>query len=289
MLFRSEKLRRIVEIEPANVPAHHMLGALELRAARFDRAAVEFELVLKLAPDRGLRCRALVSIGHDEYWDRRQFDTVTALRDAGVSLLFLSGNSVCWVTPLEPSHDGRPNRVISRAGPYGGQRPTALERARVNGPFSVQGPDEGLLMGARNVEPVNGGGDWICTKPDHWIFAGTGMKAGERIPGLVGWEYHGDPALEIPGLEVVAEGTALVEGTVPQRWAATVYPGPRGNVVFNASTIFWCQDLSAPPGHTLPWSHWSRPHGPDDRVKKITHNVLGRALAPRGPAAAADR
>jgi tetratricopeptide (TPR) repeat protein len=50
----AEKLRRIVEIEPANVPAHHMLGALELRAARFDRAAVEFELVLKLAPDRGL-------------------------------------------------------------------------------------------------------------------------------------------------------------------------------------------------------------------------------------------
>ena len=24
--------------------------------------------------------------------------------------------------------------------------------------------------------------------------------------------------------------------------------------------------LSMPPGHTLPWSHWSRPHGPDPRV-----------------------
>lgn len=50
----AEKLRRVVEIEPANVNAHHMLGALELRAARHDRAAIEFELVLKLAPDRGL-------------------------------------------------------------------------------------------------------------------------------------------------------------------------------------------------------------------------------------------
>ncbi|MFM7250595.1 MAG: N,N-dimethylformamidase beta subunit family domain-containing protein [Planctomycetaceae bacterium] len=234
-----------------------------------------------LAPDRGLGCRAFVSIGHDEYWDRRQFEAVTAMRDAGVSLLFLSGNSVCWVTPLEPSSDGRPHRVISRAGPYGGDRPTALERARVNGPFREQGPDEGLLIGARNVEPVNGGGDWICTKPDHWIFAGTGMRAGERIPGLVGWEYHGDAAHEIPGLEVVAEGTALVVGEQPQRWAATVYPGPRGGVVFNASTIFWCQGLSDPPGHTLPWSHWSRPHGPDARVQRITRNVLDRALAPR--------
>ena len=48
-------------------------------------------------------------------------------------------------------------------------------------------------MGARNVEPVNGGGDWIVVKPEHWIFDGTGMKKGDRIPGLIGWEYHGDP------------------------------------------------------------------------------------------------
>ena len=50
----SEKLRRVVEIEPANAQAHHMLGALDLRAARFDRAIVEFELVLKLEPERTL-------------------------------------------------------------------------------------------------------------------------------------------------------------------------------------------------------------------------------------------
>jgi tetratricopeptide (TPR) repeat protein len=50
----AEKLRRVVEIEPANVQAHHMLGALDLRASRFDRAAVEFELVLKLDPERNL-------------------------------------------------------------------------------------------------------------------------------------------------------------------------------------------------------------------------------------------
>jgi Flp pilus assembly protein TadD len=50
----AEKLRRVVEVEPANVQAHHMLGALDMRASRFDRAAVEFELVLKLEPERNL-------------------------------------------------------------------------------------------------------------------------------------------------------------------------------------------------------------------------------------------
>ena len=232
-----------------------------------------------VSPERGLKCKCFISVGHDEYWDRRQYDSVVTMRDAGVSLLFLSGNAVCWVTPLRPSSDGREKRIMFRGGPYGGDYQYAVNRERDHGPFPERGPDEGYLMGARNVEPVNGGGDWIVTKPEHWMFAGTGMKAGEHIPGLVGWEYHGDPPADIPGLEVVASGTALVGGKRPQKWTATIYPGPRGSFVFNASTIFWAQGLSDPPGHVLPWSHWTRPHGPDDRVQKITHNLLKRAMA----------
>jgi hypothetical protein len=231
-----------------------------------------------VAPERGLACKCFISVGHDEYWDRRQYDSVVKMRDEGVSLLFLSGNSVCWVSPLRESFDGRPARIMFRGGPYGGEYKWAVQREKEHGPFPHRGPDEGYLIGARNVEPVNGGGDWIVTRPDHWIFAGTGMKAGDRIPGLVGWEYHGDPPKDLPGLEVVAEGTALVGGKRPQHWTATIYPGPKGNFVFNASTIFWAQGLSDPPGHTLPWSHWTRPHGPDERVQRITHNLLKRAI-----------
>jgi hypothetical protein len=231
-----------------------------------------------VTPDRGLRCKAFLSVGHDEYWDIRQFRSVEKMRDAGVNLLFLSGNAVCWVTPFRESSDGRPNRIIFRGGPYGGENEYAKNRERDCGPFPERGPDEGLLMGARNVEPVNGGGDWICEKPDHWIFEGTGMKKGDSIPGLIGWEYHGQPATEIHGLEVVGAGTAWVGGTRPQQWAATIYPGPKNNFVFNAATIFWAQGLSTPPGHVLPWSHWSRPHGPDERVQRITRNLLNRAL-----------
>ncbi len=231
-----------------------------------------------VTPDRGLKCKCLISVGHDEYWDRRQYDSVVRMRDAGVSLLFLSGNAVCWVSPLRASADGRPNRIMFRGGPYGGDYKWAALRQREHGPFPERGPDEGYLIGARNVEPVNGGGDWIVTQPDHWIFAGTGVSAGERIPGLIGWEYHGDPPSDLPGLEILAAGTALVGGTVPQKWAATIYPGPKGNFVFNASTIFWAQGTGNPPGHTLPWSHWTRPHGPDERVQRITHNLLARAI-----------
>ncbi|MGI9470059.1 MAG: N,N-dimethylformamidase beta subunit family domain-containing protein [Rubripirellula sp.] len=232
-----------------------------------------------LRPERGLKCKAFLSVGHDEYWDTRQFDSVTTMRDSGVNLLFLSGNSVCWVSPFRESSNGRRDRILFRGGPYGGDYKWAELREREHGPFPHRGPDEGYLIGARNVDPVNGGGDWVCTLPDHWLYAGTGMKHGDRIPGLIGWEYHGDPPKDIAGLEIVANGVALQGGTNPQHWAATMYPGPKRNFVFNASTIWWCQDLASPPGHMLPWSHWSRPHGPDDRVQRMTHNLLRRAIA----------
>ena len=231
-----------------------------------------------LTPDRGRKCRAFLSVGHDEYWDIRQFRSIERLRDDGVNLLFLSGNSVCWVAPLRASVDGRPNRIFFRGGPYGADQSYAQNRQKLHGPFPHHGPDEGLLMGARNVEPVNGGGDWTCVQPEHWVFAGTGMKRGDSIPGMVGWEYHGQPATEIPGLEILAAGTAWVGGVRPQQWAATIYPGPKDNFVFNAATIWWPQAMSTPPGHVLPWSHWSRPHGPDERVQQMMRNLLQRAL-----------
>ncbi len=68
-----------------------------------------------ITADRGLRCKAFLSIGHDEYWDLRQFRSVERMQDKGVNLLFFSGNAICWVTPYRDSRDGRPNRIIFAA------------------------------------------------------------------------------------------------------------------------------------------------------------------------------
>ncbi|HEY8505052.1 MAG TPA: N,N-dimethylformamidase beta subunit family domain-containing protein [Gemmataceae bacterium] len=223
-------------------------------------------------PESLLRVKGFLSVGHDEYWSREQFDHVLAAVQKGVSVAFLSGNTCCFVAPYSPSSSGVPNRVITRAGRYGGIRP---KEERYMADLPVEAPNEATLIGAQTVSPFNGSGDWIVTKPGHWIFEGTGMKKGERIPGLVGWEFHGEPA-DIPGLEVVAEGPTWTGGDVESHYTATVYPGPKGNFVFNASTIFWSQGLSAPPGHMPPISHHGRPHGPDERVQRITRNVLER-------------
>lgn len=228
------------------------------------------------------RCRTFLSVGHDEYWDLQQYQAVeTAIQD-GVNVLWLCGNSVFVVSPYSDSSSGKSQRRLTREGCYGEMRDDehrAYEKMFAG--LQSTGPDERKIIGARSVVPFNGGGDWTCARPDHWIFAGTGMKSGESIPGLVGWEHHGEPDLDRPGLEVVAEGSVWAGGVTEGKYAATIFPGPKGNFVFNAATIFWAQNLASPPGHILPWSHGSRPLGPDPRVQQITTNLLQRALKNR--------
>ena len=225
------------------------------------------------------RCKVFLSVGHDEYWDLPQYDATKTAIDEGANVLWLSANSVFAVSEFSDSADGRPNRIITRTGHFAGltDEEFAAAESIVTKDWRRAGPDESLIIGARTIIPFNGGGDWICVKPDHWIFAGTEMKHGDAIPGLVGWEHHGSPA-PLPGLEIVAQGTVWAGGVTPAPWTATIFPGPKGNFVFNAATIFWVQGLAMPPGHTLPWSHWSRPHGPDHRVQQITHNLLRRGI-----------
>jgi hypothetical protein len=220
------------------------------------------------------RCKTFLSIGHDEYWDVRQYHAVKKAIADGTNVMWLCGNSVFGVSPF--SND---KRIITRDGIYSGLTDEEIKAAI--GVFTKdwrrRGPDESNLIGARSIVPFNGGGDWTCTKPDHWIFQNTGMKKGDAIPGLVGWEHHGAPAKK-PGLEVVAEGTVWRGGITPAHWTATIFPGPKKNIIFNAATIWWPQALAAPPGHMLPWSHFSRPHGVDKRIQQITHNLFKKTL-----------
>ena len=96
------------------------------------------------------------------------------------------------------------------------------------------------------------------------------------VPGLVGWEWMGAPA-KIPGLEVVARGR-VAYARVEREYTATLYPGPKDNVVFNAATIWWADGLSAPPGYTTPSAHGATPKGPDPRIQRITANLFRRMI-----------
>jgi len=203
-----------------------------------------------------LRGKVFVSVGHDEYWTKEMFANVTQARDAGVNLAFLSGNSVSGQVELRPSSDGRPNRVMRRIGDL---------------------PGEENLLGAKSYGV--GFADWTCDLPDHWVFAGTNMKKGDRIAQLVGWEYHGQPLKNDESLQVLSSGT--VYGWNGERrngtYATTIYTAKKGNFVFNASTCWWNMLLSNPPGFMNPPKRYFLQ--PDARIQQITKNVLDKMIA----------
>jgi hypothetical protein len=223
---------------------------------------------------KGLRrAKGFLSVGHDEYYSTEIFRNLQNAIAAGLNVAFLSGNTCCGRIGLSPGSNKQSHRIMTRLDRFGPRDSRETKDFPEMERFPWSSPNENTLIGARSTPPVTGGADWVCAKPDHWLFAGTGMKSGEGIPGLVGWEWHGDPA-SINGLEVVATGKTKSprgEGV----FTATIYPGLKGNFVFNASSCWWADGLSEPPGYVRP-SVYTTPRGPDARAQRITRNVLER-------------
>ncbi|HKW99914.1 MAG TPA: N,N-dimethylformamidase beta subunit family domain-containing protein [Bryobacteraceae bacterium] len=215
---------------------------------------------LHLEPQLLHASKVFLSVGHDEYWSKKMYDEVTKARNAGLSLAFLSGNTM-WheIEFYESSVTGAPARAYAR---------------------KVNMADTEKLMGvkARTI----GYGDWVVTKPEHWVYEGTGLKTGEKIPAIIGWEYDGEPA-DIPGLEVLA--SSLLHPRTDQ-WVTTdhyhhgvIYPCEKGNWVFTAGTIWWPSGLSSPPGYTQARvDDVGGTFGPQPAAQRITANVLNRMI-----------
>jgi hypothetical protein len=228
-----------------------------------------------------VRARGFLSVGHDEYYSIEMFRHLQSALDAGVSLGFFSANTCCGRILFAPDGQNQATRTFRRVGVFG--PPGGIQGFVAMDSLVHERPYANELVGAQSTGPLVGGADWICREPSHWIFAGTGMKQGESIPGLVGWEWNGDPA-RIPGLVIVASGSTRIDkrrlnGGI---YTATVHPGAKGTIVFNAATCWWADALSEPPGYVRP-AAFSSPQGPDRRAQTITANVLERMRTGRSP------
>ena len=217
------------------------------------------------------RARGFLSVGHDEYWTIEMFNNVQQAVAGGLSVGFFSGNAVCGRVKYDPAVRGFER--VGVFGPPGGTREfESMSTLPHKRPYANE------LIGAHSTGPVTGGADWTCADPDHWIYEQTGMKQGDTVPGLIGWEWHGDPA-PIEGLEIVATGPTQSNPGKPNggRYTATVYRGPENNFVFNAATCWWADGLSEPPGYVRP-KVYTTPRGPNENVQQITRNILDRMI-----------
>ena len=225
------------------------------------------------------RARGFISVGHDEYWTREMYDNVSAARDAGVNLAFLSGNSVWGVVPLLPSAEGQPQRIMRREGKFLGEELSdQLEEARGVELEYPAGPDGGLLMGGRTAGI--GGGDWTCTNPGHWLYEETGMQEGETIEGLVGWEMAW-----IAGAQSAWIGSFWPRAPCCRRIGDTVLMRQRSTTVPETTSSLTPEPSGGRKAcHRLPVTcrlHIGMPSRkvPDPRVQRMMANVFDRFIS----------
>ncbi len=224
------------------------------------------------------RHRLFVSLGHDEYWSKQQRDAVEEARDRGVNIAFFSGNECYWQSRIESSSAGEKARVLTvykdaSLDPEARDNPKEATVLFADPPVSrPQSMLSGLAYGS-NTQP-----DYIAWKPvnvDTWIFAGTGIEEGDEFPGIVGYEYdHMAPADKRPeGLTVV--GSSPVNGFLGTDTSiSAVHTTASGATVFAAGTIAWSWGLDD-------YGHEGYGAFADDRLKKLTENIITRLTGPR--------
>ncbi|MFF5707279.1 N,N-dimethylformamidase beta subunit family domain-containing protein [Streptomyces sp. NPDC012794] len=239
---------------------------------------------IDVARDPELLCgaAAVVSMGHDEYWSPEQRRHVTLARDTGTNLAVLGANCCYRRIRLEASAAG-PDRVVvcykddyARDPGYQRGSPPTHDFRRA----PAADPESSLLGVIYDGYPVDA--PYVVTHPGHWLLEGTGARAGDSFPHLVGVEYDRvNPRHPTPRpIEVLARSPVVRKGRAS--YADTAYLTlPGGAAVFATGTMRWVEALDA----TGPAGGKAN-HGLDARAghftRTVTANVL-RAFA-RGPA-----
>src|SRR5262245_16753611 len=243
-------------------------------------------------PSLLLRHRVALSVGHDEYWSwpmRKHFE---AARDRGVHLAFLGADAGYWQIRFEPDARGDADRtIVAFKEAAGAEDPLAIDgdprnNRQVTGRWRdrpTSRPEDRLVGVMYAADPVDG--DMVVADASHWAFAGTGLRKGDRLAGLLGYEVDamsGDPPAGIqrlmhsPFVEIGHEGVESRSGAAAKAADATIYAAPSGAIVFATGSMQWNWGLD---GYNAPGWHPDRVSG---AARQITRNVLMHMLATRG-------
>ena len=235
-------------------------------------------------PGSLLRHRLVIVNGHDEYWTSKMRDGFDAAVAGGTNLAFMSSNDAYWNIRYE---DG--GRTILTYKSLYDPNPDPTQKTAM---FREIGRPECLLEGLEHfgmIKPTTRALDYTVTADgaaDPWL-AGTGLRAGDTIAGVVGREH--DTVSDYPGCRHPGEVTLFhydgSEDGVPGD--ATRYTAPSGARVFasGAQEFSWALDgyraddttaLAAPIGvdRTAPV---------DPRVQQFMRNALDDLTRPQPP------
>lgn len=191
--------------------------------------------------------KTYLSVGHDEYWTWEMRDSVENAIKNGVNVGFFGGNDSYWQVRYEKSSSSVPNRVLvgykynykndpyySSSDPDKRKRTTGLFR------YSVSNRPEQKMIGTmygRNLGTHNNNLPWTVVNENHWVYENTGLKNGDKIPNVYGYEYNtiysSYPKANDGNVTVLSRTNSSPDAY------STIYKAPSGAWVFSAGTTDW--------------------------------------------------
>lgn len=250
----ADRSRKVTFDRPYDHSGARLFLDFEWQAIRLaERSGVPLAYLtsLDLRPGALRGAKAVVSLGHDEYWSPAMRKAVTKARDAGVNLAFLGANAVYW-----------------RIGLHG--RMIMCDKETQCPLWRRSDPESALVGQMYDCFPAEA--TYHVTRPNHWIFKGT---RGRTFPGLAGVETDKVSPGSPGNIKVLAEspvdcgGRATVSHT-------TYYVAPSGAGVFASGTMRWvCGMKGRACGHGV--TRAARPF-----TRRATLNLLTRFA--KGPA-----
>lgn len=221
--------------------------------------------------------KVFISQGHDEYVSGPQRANVTTARDAGVNLIFMTGNEYFWKVRFEPSIDGA-NTTDRTLVCY----KETLDSAKIDptaawtgtwrdprfSPPADGGRPENALTGQlfRVILPTGQADDTITVPAEYsplrfWRnSAVANLTPGQTkslAPSSLGYEFDCDEdnGFRPPGSVRLSSttvsvpqilqdyGKTYVSGTITHNM--TMYRAPSGALVWGTGTVQWCYGLDS--------------------------------------------
>lgn len=239
------------------------------------------DIDLSQTPNPLLDHKAVLSLGHDEYYSLTMRNNMQAARDHGVNLAFLGANAMYRHIRLDASPLGANRHEIcykaARADPlYGADNADVTVDWRDP---PTDNPESQIIGDYYQCNPVHA--DMVIADPASWLFAGTGVTAGQMLKGVIATEYDRyDPNVPSPpDVEILAH-SPLTCGGQPDYADATYYTAPSGAGVFASGTIAFIPDSDI---------HCQPAGCPGQVLGKVVENLLaGFGKGPAGMAHPSD-
>ena len=237
--------------------------------------------------------KVFLSVGHDEYWSQGRRDAVTAARDQGVNLAFISANEIYWKTRWEAStaDGGSPDyrtQVVYKEGTTAPSGSVEHRNCYDNYDCDPSGIWTGQWREAPSATPENSLSGQISWRLNEEPITVPGDYAGMRF-----WR-NTDVAALSPGASVTLADNTLGYEWDPEYaeyadfypagrvWLSTTdigdtfagpsthhlsfYRAPSGALVFGAGTVQWAWGLD---------SHHDRGSAPEDpNMQQATVNLF---------------